>query len=118
MEWETILWELVQMIENAAPKAWAIALKQVEVMAYVASVWGILFGVLAILLSIGMILGMLHESRRGRVMGEMGNWTPLIFIIIPALLIFVMKFLEVKSMSINPEYYAIETLINLLQFTQ
>jgi len=114
MNWEDILWELVQMIETAAPKAWEIATKQVQVMYYSNLAWGIFLvmmgvGISAIFLSIHVKSSKNNSSTFYE--GE-ALWG-LLLAIIP--IIIGMIFLSsLIGYSVNPEYYAIKSLVGLV----
>ena len=100
MNWEDILWELVQMIESAAPKAWDIALKQVYV-----SLYKSLFASLMIV--IAGISGMVYCHKQRESEAKLGVFILMLF----ALVLFLS---DTIGYWINPEYYAIKSLVNLV----
>lgn len=114
MEWKDILWELVQMIETTAPKAWKIAVKQVQVMYYQSLFWGTaltLFG----LLSSAVVVRCAYGEDKDWYAAEL-----LLLLIITAipLIIGVCFFGDLFGYSMNPEYYAIKALTDLVNISQ
>ena len=110
MNWEDILWELVQMIETAAPKAWQIATKQVQVMYYQSLYWGIsltLFG----LFSSAIVVRLAYGRNKDWYSSEI-----LLLLLLTAipLIIGICFFGDLFGYSINPEYYAIKALTDLV----
>ena len=113
MNWEDILWELVQMIETAAPKAWELAIKQVQVMYYQSLYWGItltLFG----LISSGTIVRCAYGVDK-----DWENLSILLFLILTVipLIIGICFFGDLFGYSVNPEYYAIKALTDLVNIS-
>ena len=113
MNWQDILWELVQMIETAAPKAWEIATKQVQVMYYKSLLNGFVWTILGTISSwfvIKVAYGEDHDWENDVVL------LFLIFTLIP-LVVGILCFSDVIGYSVNPEYYAIKALTNLVNIS-
>ena len=113
MNWEDILWELVQMIESAAPKAWEIAIKQVQVMYWQSLVFGILFTASGLFITIFSIIKHIENSQNHNYYGE---WLFGLFglvILTPGFILIS----EAIGYSINPEYYAIKALTDLVNIS-
>jgi len=112
MEWEDILWELIELVENAAPKMWQIAVKQVYVQAlqkYIIS---------GILLLSGVFLFFnterLNKKNEEEDNSYSGEWRFLHLITIILFIIILGETTAAIGCSINPEYYAIKTLVGLV----
>lgn len=112
MDWKDILWELVQMIENAAPHTWAIALRQVMVMAYKAGMWA---GVGLLLATVGGWIGIRNAVRCSKSKyDDPSGWQILATCsIIGGGAIALSSLTGLIGYVGNPEYYAIEELVGL-----
>ena len=113
MNWQDILWELVQMIETAAPKAWEIATKQVQVMYYKALLNGVIwtvFGLVSSWFIVKAAYGEDHDWYNSELL------VALIITLIP-LVIGILCFSDCIGYSVNPEYYAIKALTDLVNIS-
>ena len=114
MNWEDILWELVQMIESAAPKAWEIALRQVQTM-YVKSLLGggllTACGIASAILFTKLAYGRDKDWYNSEYLA--GHIFTLI-LLIPGILILI----DCIGYGMNPEYYAIRALTDLVNISQ
>ena len=115
MEWKDILWELVQMVQEAAPKAWEIALAQVDVMIYKMRVIGTLMTTLASVMSLGIVMLALRRVFWARYKDDDG-WMMLLFLVFTVPFIFwgVSLLVDANGFVMNPEYYAIQALVSLV----
>lgn len=108
MDWKDILWELVQMIESAAPKAWEIALRQIYVNT-IQNLMAVVAGVLGLIST--WVIAIKVNGCSIREWDSEEWFLPITLSLICMLAIFGIG--KALGMIINPEYYAIQTLINL-----
>lgn len=115
MEWKDILWELVQMIESSAPKAWEIAIRQV----YVYTVKSFGGGIVLMLFT---VLGTILIEKLNKNAEESGfysgEWRILYIVIAMTLIFGVCLIFDGIGYLINPEYYAIKALTDLINISQ
>jgi len=110
MNWEDILWELVQKIESVAPKAWELAVKQVQVMYYQSLVFGILFTISGLFIT---IYSLIKHAKNSKNNNYYGGWLFGLFGFVPIIIGFLL-ISDMIAYGINPEYYAIKSLVDLV----
>jgi hypothetical protein len=118
MEWKDMLQELINLVQQAAPKLWGIAVKQIYVQAIQSAIVAI-----SCVIPFGACMKWLLWARSN--MGKEifnGAYTvdeehvmwPIFFMLI-IFCIFVAFVIASISKVINPEYYAIELLIDYVK---
>ena len=120
---EQLLIKLISYIESASPELWRIANQQVEVEIYQSQIWmwglGIAAGIL-FSLWIAVVVWQVVFADKYSKDSEMVIATA-IPTVLPALALAIFAFsnyVDVVSMQLNPEYYAIKFIIELLQTNQ
>ena len=119
MNWEDILWELVQTIESAAPKAWAIALKQVKVEMFHDGMWAFIWLIPAV---VSVFIARWAQKRYENSYNKTEGLDSTTIAWIVGSVVFVMIFLipigSLIGKALNPEYYAIKALTDLVHIGQ
>lgn len=119
---EVILGELIELVQATAPALWAMARRQV--MAYHVSntLWGAFFFLVAIALGlVARYSKRLWAKEEVRSAYDYNDWTPenteaaACVGIVGALVVGILCFHKVVMYSINPDYYAIKVLLELVR---
>jgi hypothetical protein len=111
MEWKELLQDLIQLVESAAPHLWRIAVKQ----AYVEAMQ---FGIAALAM-FGIGCTLLFIAKKWRENDPFDDGDPnFVFPFVTSIFFFGLSlpfFGSAIGRLINPEYYAIELLINYVK---
>ena len=114
MEWELILGRLIELVENTAPTLWGIMVKQVYVHAVLAA-----FSLLASACTVPILVKQTKASWAEEVKrhDDSVEYKRLVFTTGLGSVIVIILAATVKLIgyTINPEFYAIELLINYVK---
>ena len=114
MEWETLLQQLIDLVEQTAPKLWVIAVKQVYVQAAQSGIF-LLVSLIAIpALWKASKAAYLEKIQRYSDTVEMKRFFFPLGVVM-AIVIAVVSTFFLAGYLINPEYYAIELLMNYVK---
>ena len=113
---EEILRKLVEFIENASPVIWAAASRQVAVNAIRTILAAIVFLVATLVLArlAAYCNKRYHEDERESEDWNVGRWTSITLGLV-FFVIFLILAIGVIGPLVNPDYYAIQVLINLVR---
>jgi hypothetical protein len=123
MDWQDLLKELVETVQNIAPRVWEIAIRQV----YVGMIGWILFLLVALgglILAIWIFRSMLGSYRKEveaykakeQYSDPDPSWIVLgTFFVLLAMAITSLPIYEILARLINPHWYAIELLVNYVK---
>jgi hypothetical protein len=114
---ENLLQQLIDLVKSAAPALWEIALRQVQVRVVIDIIW--LIGMLAAAVGLAIALRggfRKYQSQEHNIYSDdFGLWMLLIFEGVAELVLLgitISLITEIISYSMNPNYYAIQVLLN------
>ena len=107
---QELIQKLMGYIETASPELWRIALQQVDVIIFQSGFWMVIFGLTSIL-GVVMIVFALREGDESELAEISFPSGFLLFLIGVVGLVY--NLINFVSYRINPEYYAIEVIMNL-----
>ena len=113
MDWELMLGKLIELVENTAPHLWAIVVKQVYVRAAQHAFFLVVGAIGLVASSRGMIRALKKKVDRSMdVEMERILWG-MAFLFAVCLVVATTP--TIIGLLVNPEYYAIELLINYIK---
>lgn len=117
MEWTSLLTELVKMIKSTAPEVWRIAIRQSYTLGIQNSIAFLSTTIIAFFSTReGLKAAKKHKERKNRHDDDQFFLSVTLCIIAFIAMIFaIIAFAGMVSYFINPEYYAILSLVNLVK---
>ena len=116
MEWTDLIQKLIDLVEQTAPELWRIATRQVVVNGVRDLIFGLVF-IAALIVSVGMIKKLLQkQDYAGDI--EISSVIGLLLIGVCDLFFAIQGLLDIYNVLgyfLNPEYYAIRVLMDLVQ---